>query len=175
MRVGARCRARGGGTCAFVMEPAECGRGEWAATSRRVSERAWLGSRVRAFTGAQRCSASPHTCGGEPSRQSSLTTTCGSSIPPKCKRWRLSGKKSSSSADSSKRRDEHGRQGRRHQTAQRTPQMIRAPMAEKGLAVPARGRTGNGRGSQGIVRIAPSRTWPPGSVTASRCIASCLP
>ena len=81
----------------------------------------------------------------------------------------LGGKKLSSSAGSSKKRGEHGRQGSRHQTEQRPPQMIRAPTDEEELGVPARGRAHEGPVSQEIARIGPSRTWLPGSVTASRC------
>lgn len=166
MRAVGRCRARVGATCGFAMEPAGCGRGGLGATSRRVSERARPGSRVRAFTGAQRCSESPHTCASERSMRSVRTATCNSSIPPKRRRWPLSGKRSRSSAGSSKK---HGGRGRPHQTVQGCPQMALAPTDEEELAIPARGRAHEGPVSQEIARIGPSRTWPPGSVTASRC------
>lgn len=170
MRAVGRCLVRGGATCDFVMEPAECGRGGWGATSRRVSEHASPGSRVRAFTGARRCSESPHTCASAPSRRSGHKTTCSSGIPPKRRRWPRSGKRSRSSAGSSKK---HGGRGRPHQTVQGCPQMALAPTDEEELAVPARGRAVDGRASQGTVRHGPSKTWPPGSVTASRCTENC--
>jgi DNA repair exonuclease SbcCD ATPase subunit len=49
MRAGARCLAKGGGTCDFVMEPAGCGRGGLGATSIHGSGRGLRGSQSPKF------------------------------------------------------------------------------------------------------------------------------